>query len=94
MLIPLNISAQTAPFFPFMGERTVIRVTDNGRLGDVIAAAESILEQVHSCPPHVRPWLRGVEAEAERVCVEADGIRRRATSRLVAWVQQGLENEQ
>ncbi len=65
----------------------------DGRLRDVIGAAEDVIRTLQAAPPHVRPWLRGIEAEAERVALEAAAVRNRAARRFLSWTLLGMEPE-
>jgi hypothetical protein len=68
-------------------------VVNDERLVDVVGAAEEILSRVSAAPPHIRPWLRGLEAEAEHVIIEVDAVRNRATSRFLSWTLAGRLHE-
>jgi hypothetical protein len=60
---------------------------------DVIAAAQEILSLVHSFPPHVRPWLREIEAAAEHIHLEVVAVDKRASARFLTWLLAGLSDE-
>src|SRR5687768_11573782 len=69
-LIFLIVSADVVPALPFRGRRCRPMSTEQSRLADVTAAAREVLLLVNATPPHVRQWLRGIEAEAEHITVE------------------------
>jgi hypothetical protein len=59
-------------------------------LEDIVDAARQVLELTQALPPHVRPWLRGVEAEAERIKYDIDRINRRAAAGYLSWIDRGI----
>ena len=67
--------------------------TEDQMLADVVDGAKSILRAVFAQPSHIRPWLRGIQAEAERVVVDVSRIRGRASSRFVSWALEGALTE-
>ena len=66
-------------------------MTEDTELADVTAAAQEVLRRVNTSPTHVRPWLRGIEAEAERIVIEIDGVRNRAARRFLTWALGGRD---
>lgn len=60
---------------------------------DVLAAAREVLALIHSCPPHVRPWLREIEAAAEHVHLEVATANKRASARFLTWLLAGLAED-
>ena len=67
---------------------------EDSSLGDVIDEAQDIIRKVEALPTHVRPWFRGIEAEAERVWLEVDVVRNRSASRFLTWTIRGLSSEE
>ncbi len=63
----------------------------DAQLRDVIGAAEDVLQTLRAAPPHVRPWLRGMEAEAERVAIEVSALRNRAANKFLSWGLLGVD---
>ena len=61
--------------------------------GDVLAASRRVLAFVRAAPPHVRPWLRGIEAEAEHIGLEVSSANRRASARFLNWLLAGLPED-
>lgn len=66
-------------------------MTEDLELADVTVTAKEIVRRVAASPPHVRPWLRGIEAEAERIIIEVDGVRNRAARRFLTWALGGRD---
>ncbi len=62
-------------------------------LADVVAATRQVMLVVCTAPPHVRPWLRGVEAEAQHVRLEVESAHRRASARFLTWLFAGLADD-
>ena len=60
--------------------------TTDRRTQDIIAGASHILREIQRQPLHVRPWLRGIEAEAERVCFEVSAAGNDAAGRFLRWL--------
>ena len=63
-------------------------------LNDVTDAVQQVLSVTRSMPPHVRPWLRGVEAEAEHIKVEVATVSRRAANGFRSWLDSGLSESE
>ena len=66
-------------------------MTEDIELADVTATAQEIMRRVAASPTHVRPWLRGIEAETERIVIEIDGVRNRASRRFLTWALGGRD---
>jgi hypothetical protein len=64
------------------------------QLQNVTAAAKQVLFLINRAPPHVRPWLRGIEAEAEHITVEVASTSERASRRFMSWLFAGLPDEE
>ncbi len=62
-------------------------------LADVVSATRQIMVLVRTAPPHVRPWLRGVEAEAQHVRLEVESAHRKASARFLTWLFAGLADD-
>jgi hypothetical protein len=69
-------------------------LAEQSRLTDITSAARQILLLVNACPPHVRPWLRGIEAEAEHIATEVHAASERASRRFVTWLMAGLDDDE
>ena len=68
--------------------------SEDACLRDVVEETQAIIQRIESLPAHVRPWLRGLEAEAERVWLEVDAIRHRSASKFLTWALAGAEGKE
>jgi hypothetical protein len=64
------------------------------RLLDVTDATRQILLLINRSPPHVRPWLRGIEAEAEHIAAEVKSAEDRASRLFLSWLMAGIEQSE
>lgn len=60
---------------------------------DVLTTTHGVLQLIQQSPPHVRPWLRGIEAETEHIQIELAAADRRAQRRFSSWLASGAEEE-
>ncbi len=67
---------------------------EDSRFKDVTDQAESILRDVRAQPAHVRPWLRGIECEAERVYLEIRQLQERTATAFIACLLSDAERGQ
>ena len=65
---------------------------DQEEVSDIVAASRRVISFVQSSPPHVRPWLRGVAAEAEHIRLDVEAANRRASGRFATWLFAGLDD--